>query len=179
MKQESFDPGLTTQFSGELRRTINRDGSFNVRRKGRRLRDTNVYLKLIDTTWPRFLLLILAFLAVVNTLFATAYLLVGSEHLQGSQPEMSAFLNAFYFSVHTLTTVGYGDVYPRGDCGQCRCGCGSHRGLDDFCSQSPASCTGAFPDRRRRSCSAIALSSRRIRTAPVCNFASPTRAATC
>ena len=56
MKQESFDPGLTTQFSGDLRRTINHDGSFNVRRKGRRLRDTNVYLKLIDTTWPRFLL---------------------------------------------------------------------------------------------------------------------------
>ena len=27
---------------------------------------------------------------------------------------MSVFLNAFYFSVHTLTTVGYGNVYPRG-----------------------------------------------------------------
>jgi hypothetical protein len=34
MKKESFDPGLTTQFSGELRRTINADGSFNVKRTG-------------------------------------------------------------------------------------------------------------------------------------------------
>jgi inward rectifier potassium channel len=115
MKQESFDPGLTTQFSGELRRTINRDGSFNVRRKGRRLRDTNLYLKLIDTTWPRFLGLVVAFFAAVNTIFATAYVIVGAEHLQGVQPEMNAFLNAFFFSVHTLTTVGYGDVFPRGN----------------------------------------------------------------
>ncbi len=55
MKKESFDPGLTTQFSGDLRRTINADGSFNVKRTGLRWRDANPYLMLIDTTWPRFL----------------------------------------------------------------------------------------------------------------------------
>ena len=44
MKQESFDPGLTTQFSGQLRRAINKDGTFNVHRKGMRWRDSNVYL---------------------------------------------------------------------------------------------------------------------------------------
>jgi inward rectifier potassium channel len=27
---------------------------------------------------------------------------------------MSPFVNAFFFSVHTLTTVGYGNVFPRG-----------------------------------------------------------------
>ena len=27
---------------------------------------------------------------------------------------MGAFANAFFFSVHTLTTVGYGNVYPEG-----------------------------------------------------------------
>jgi inward rectifier potassium channel len=114
MKKESFDPGLTTQFSGELRRAINRDGSFNVRRKGLRLRDTNVYLMLIDTTWPRFFGAILLIFLAVNVLFAGVYIAIGIEHLQGLEPEMAAFVNAFFFSVHTLTTVGYGNVFPRG-----------------------------------------------------------------
>lgn len=114
MKQESFDPGLTTQFSGELRRAINPDGSFNVHRKGTRLRDENLYLKLIDTTWPRFFLVVMAVFMAVNVAFAWIYLALGFDHLQGTEPEMSAFVNAFFFSVHTLTTVGYGNVFPRG-----------------------------------------------------------------
>ena len=114
MKQESFDPGLTTQFAGELRRTINRDGTFNVHRKGLRLRDVNLYLKLIDTTWPRFFLAVLVIFLAVNMLFAGLYLMLGIENLQGKDTAMSEFLNAFFFSVHTLTTVGYGNVYPRG-----------------------------------------------------------------
>src|SRR5579883_813229 len=113
MKPESFDPGLTTQFSGPLRRTINPDGTFNVRRQGLRLRDTNLYLMLIDTTWTRFFAAVLATFVLINVLFAGLYLAVGIEHLQGVEPEMGAFVNAFFFSVHTLTTVGYGNVFPR------------------------------------------------------------------
>ena len=114
MKQESFDPGLTTQFSGALRRTINPDGTFNVRRKGLRLRDINLYLQLIDTTWPRFLLIVLVGFVTINTLFAFTYFVMGMDHFQGTEAELGAFANAFFFSVHTLTTVGYGYVYPRG-----------------------------------------------------------------
>jgi inward rectifier potassium channel len=114
MKQESFDPGLTTQFNGELRRAINPDGSFNVHRKGTRLRDENLYLKLIDTTWPRFFVAVLAVFLAVNVVFAGVYLAIGIDRLQGTESEMSAFVNAFFFSVHTLTTVGYGNVFPRG-----------------------------------------------------------------
>ena len=46
--------------------------------------------------------------------FAATYMLLGVEHLQCLEPEMSRFMNAFFFSIHTLTTVGYGNVYPRG-----------------------------------------------------------------
>jgi inward rectifier potassium channel len=114
MKKESFDPGLTTQFSGELRRAINPDGSFNVHRKGTRLRDENLYLKMIDTTWPRFFLVVTIVFLAVNVVFAGIYLEIGIDSLQGTESEMSAFVNAFFFSVHTLTTVGYGNVFPRG-----------------------------------------------------------------
>jgi len=114
MRKESFDPGLTTQFSGELRRTINKDGSFNVQRKGLRWRDANLYLHMIDTTWTRFLAIVLVVFLAVNLIFAWAYLAVGIHNLRGTEPELSAFLNAFFFSVHTLTTVGYGNIYPTG-----------------------------------------------------------------
>jgi inward rectifier potassium channel len=114
MRKESFDPGLTTQFTGELRRTINKDGSFNVQRTGLRWRDANLYLKMIDSTWPWFLGIVLAVFLAVNVIFAFAYIAVGMQHLRGTEPELSAFLNAFFFSVHTLTTVGYGNVYPVG-----------------------------------------------------------------
>jgi len=114
MKKESFDPGLTTQFSGDLRRTINADGSFNVKRTGLRWRDANPYLMLIDTTWPRFLLVVLLGFLTVNMIFAFIYITIGIKNLKGLESDMSPFANAFFFSVHTLTTVGYGNVYPEG-----------------------------------------------------------------
>jgi inward rectifier potassium channel len=114
MKKESFDPGLTTQFSGELRRAINPDGTFNVHRKGTRLRDENLYLKMIDTTWPRFFVVVTAVFLGVNVLFAVVYLVIGIDKLHGTESEMGALVNAFFFSVHTLTTVGYGNVFPSG-----------------------------------------------------------------
>ena len=114
MKKESFDPGLTTRFTGDLRRTINADGSFNVKRTGLRWRDANPYLMLIDTTWPRFLFLVLLVFLSVNLIFAAIYMVIGIGSLKGLESDMSPFANAFFFSVHTLTTVGYGNVYPDG-----------------------------------------------------------------
>src|SRR5581483_9180535 len=110
----SFDPGLTTQFTGAVRRTINADGSFNVKRSGLRWRDTNPYLMLIDTSWPRFFLFVLAGFLAINLIFASLYLAIGIRNLNGFEPQLDAFQNAFFFSVHTLTTVGYGNIYPIG-----------------------------------------------------------------
>lgn len=114
MKQQSFDPGLTTQYSGQLRRAINPDGSFNVHRKGIKWRDWNLYLILIDTTWPRFFLFVSVAFLIVNIVYAGLYLALGVQNLKGTEPQLSAFENAFFFSVHTLTTVGYGNIYPTG-----------------------------------------------------------------
>lgn len=116
MIKQTFDPGLTNQFSGELRRTINKDGSFNVHRRGARLHDFNFYLFLIDATWPRFIAIVIAAYLLVNMIFAGLFIWAGVEHLVGEQTHtgVGPFASAFFFSVHTLTTVGYGSVYPTG-----------------------------------------------------------------
>lgn len=116
MHKPSFDPGLTQQFAGPLRRIINKDGSFNVHRSGTTWRDFHPYLQLINMSWPQFLLsLFLGYLAV-NTLFAAAYYWLTPGQLQGAAaPDtLHRFWNDFFFSAHTLTTVGYGNIAPVG-----------------------------------------------------------------
>ena len=114
MAKPTFDPGLTQQYTGILRRTINRDGSFNVSRRGTVWRDIHPYLHLISIPWPSFLALVFATYLAVNTIFAALYFSLGPGHLQGgdSPHKFDRFLNAFFFSAHTLTTVGYGNIAP-------------------------------------------------------------------
>src|SRR5207344_2929003 len=52
----------------------------------------------------------------VNTVFAFIYMTLGPSALQGNSAETMSgvFLNSFFFSAHTLTTVGYGTLAPRG-----------------------------------------------------------------
>jgi inward rectifier potassium channel len=116
MSQQSYDPGLTQKYSGTIRRIINKDGSFNVRRRRLTLRNLNFYQHLINISWTRFLTLVLLFYVLINALFAVLYLLVGIETLKGAEVGtlLDAFLSAFFFSVHTFTTVGYGSIAPTG-----------------------------------------------------------------
>jgi inward rectifier potassium channel len=112
----SFDPGLTQQYTGPLLRAINKDGSFNVRRRGLHGLAGSVYMHLVNLSWPRFWgLVALAFLTA-NIVFALVYLLLGSGSLRAAEDDIGLgfFGRAFFFSVHTLTTVGYGDIYPLG-----------------------------------------------------------------
>src|SRR4051812_42410867 len=51
---QPFDPGFTRQYEGNLRRAINKDGSFNVLRRGMKWYEENFYLKLINMRWPYF-----------------------------------------------------------------------------------------------------------------------------
>ena len=84
MQKPAFDPGLTQKYTGNFRRVINKDGTFNVRRRGATWRDFHPYLHLINMHWaPFFALLFLGYL-VVNTLFALAYFSLGPGQLQGA-----------------------------------------------------------------------------------------------
>lgn len=112
----SFDPGLTQQYTGPLLRAINKDGSFNVRRRGLHSLAGGIYMQLVNMSWPRFWgLVALAYLSA-NIVFALLYTVLGPGALRAAETDigLGAFGQAFFFSVHTLTTVGYGDLYPLG-----------------------------------------------------------------
>jgi len=114
MAKPTFDPGLTTQYTGVLRRAINKDGTFNVARRGTGWRDIHPFLYLISMPWPAFLALVLTAYLVVNMIFASLYYSLGPGHLVGGDAphKIDRFINAFFFSAHTLTTVGYGNIAP-------------------------------------------------------------------
>jgi inward rectifier potassium channel len=99
-----------------LKRIVNPDGRFNVRRSGANWRDFHPYLILINMPFAWFMLIVIAAFILMNLLFAGIYMAIGIEHLKGAQAPTPGlrFLNAFFFSAHTLTTVGYGSIWPSG-----------------------------------------------------------------
>ena len=116
MSKSTFDPGFTQQVSGTLRRAINRDGSFNVRRRWMGWRNFHVYLYLVNMSWTGFFATIFLAYFAANTIFAGIYLALGPQAIEGATADtfFDQFLTCFFFSAHTLTTVGYGTLAPHG-----------------------------------------------------------------
>lgn len=110
-KMEDFGFGDKLAYSNEDR-FINKDGSFNIHREG--FEDANLYAYLVEISWSRFVMLIFAFYISINAFFALLYMLIGIESLAGIHPTgfITDFLNAFFFSIQTFTTVGYGAIHP-------------------------------------------------------------------
>jgi inward rectifier potassium channel len=97
------------------RRLVNRDGTFNVRRTGLGFFErVSVYHFLLEISWPRFLGLAAVWYIFANAAFAGVFVALGPEALDGLEPMsgLAAFFEAFFFSVHTFATIGYGDVTP-------------------------------------------------------------------
>jgi inward rectifier potassium channel len=111
------DLGFGSVVSQQSRkRLLNRDGSFNVLREGLSpITSLSLYHALLTITWPRFLGLIILFYMVINGGFAAAYLACGPGALTGATAATQAdrFLEAFFFSVQTFATIGYGVMSPK------------------------------------------------------------------
>lgn len=117
-EDESRDLGFGSRVLQQShKRFVNRDGSFNVSRTGFSFfRSLSVYHTLLTMTWGNFLLLLIAFYFGTNLLFAFGYFLCGPGALSGSKAITLAehFQEAFFFSVQTLATIGYGGLSPTG-----------------------------------------------------------------
>ncbi len=99
------------------RRLLNRDGSFNVVRRGLPFyRSLSPYHALLTISWPRFFLLVAGGYFAANLGFALLYFLCGPDALDGwhTTARFERFEDAFFFSVQTLATIGYGRMSPNG-----------------------------------------------------------------
>lgn len=114
--KKTRDPGIGTQYTINSKRIINKDGSFNVIRSGLKWSTRDTYQLLIKMSWGHFLLVIFSFLLVINAVFALLYTAIGIRQLGGSQSMhlLDKFLEAYFFSFQTFTTVGYGVLHPIG-----------------------------------------------------------------
>src|SRR5262245_35956059 len=98
-------------------RLLNPDGSFNVVRAGLGLLETVApYQQLLTISWSGFFTIIVASYLLINLLFALAYLDDGSTALLGPGADMlgGQLSKAFFFSVQTFATIGYGQIGPNG-----------------------------------------------------------------
>src|SRR6185503_10968753 len=110
------DLGFGSVVARESRqRFLNRDGTFNVRRDGLGFwQSLSAYNYLLSLSWPKFLgCVALAYIAT-NTIFAMLYVTAGAHALTafGNEAAPLRFATAFFFSVQTLATIGYGSVAP-------------------------------------------------------------------
>ncbi len=69
----------------------------------------DAYQWLLGLTWPQFAGFVAAIYLSLNFLFAALYLL-GGNCVNGMRP--GSFRDAFFFSVQTIATVGYGNMFP-------------------------------------------------------------------
>jgi inward rectifier potassium channel len=98
-------------------RLLNPDGSFNVARTGLGVLETIApYQQMLTMSWTSFLGVVAAIYLVFNVLFAAAFVLCGPDALLGQDAHMLGgdFSRAFFFSVQTFATIGYGQVGPNG-----------------------------------------------------------------
>jgi inward rectifier potassium channel len=70
----------------------------------------DLYHRALTASWPAFFASLAVLFLLLNTVFGSLYLL-GADAIANESPK--GFAGAFFFSVETLATVGYGDMHPQ------------------------------------------------------------------
>jgi inward rectifier potassium channel len=106
----SRDLGLGGRLGQGATRLMNPDGSLNIVRGGLSRRSViHPYYYLLTVSWPWFLTLVVIAYAAANFGFGWLYWLCGPAAIHGAS---GSFSDAFFFSVQTLATIGYGSMTP-------------------------------------------------------------------
>jgi inward rectifier potassium channel len=93
-----------------LHRKVMKVGLLDVTKVGvSRFEWGDPYHMALNAHWPSFTLAVLALYAAINVLFATLYAAVPGS-IGNARP--GSILDGFFFSMETLATVGYGQMYP-------------------------------------------------------------------
>ncbi|MCE9602801.1 MAG: transporter [Gemmatimonadetes bacterium] len=116
--EESSDPGFGAVVStASGRRLLNPDGSFNVRRDGLPWSEVvSLYHAALVAGWPLFLAWVAIIYVGINVVFTAAFALAGAGAIVGpaSQSVDGLIARAFFLSVETFATIGYGNLAPQG-----------------------------------------------------------------
>jgi inward rectifier potassium channel len=114
--RNKLDIGLDHSAEQGRQRTVNLDGSFNIKRITGDTLDFDLYHWLITTSWKHYWIVVFLFYGVVNGVFALAFYAIGIDSIGGivHSDTLHDFLQCFFFSNETFTTVGYGGLHPTG-----------------------------------------------------------------
>ncbi len=111
-QQEKTDEfGFTNRYTEGVKRILSQEGNFNVIRLGEK---KLLFHELINMSWMRFIFFIVGAYTMVNLFFASLYVIIDYNGIGMTSDYQvhNQFLVAIFFSAQTLTTVGYGSLYP-------------------------------------------------------------------
>ncbi|WP_420573133.1 ion channel [Kordia sp.] len=113
MARKVKDPGLGESSITTAKRIVNKDGSFNIKHLNGKTGISALYAYLVDISWTRFFCFVFLAYFVLNIVFATIYVSIGVQYISVEpQTFIVDFVNAFFFSSQTITTLGYGAMAP-------------------------------------------------------------------
>jgi inward rectifier potassium channel len=107
-----MQPSVQRTEAAERARLLLRSGRYNIVRRGVRTpRFRDLYHRLLSSSWTLLLSVLVVSYVASNALFALVYLTLG-DGIENARA--GSFADAFFFSVQTMATIGYGKLMPHG-----------------------------------------------------------------
>jgi inward rectifier potassium channel len=108
------DPGIASAFERPLDRLMNKDGSFRVSRDSRLAGLSEGFVSLATMPALRLVATFVGVYLTMNLLFGSIYMTIGVHQLGNADLSTlgTRWMSAIGMSIQTLTTVGYGSLYP-------------------------------------------------------------------